>query len=194
MKAAQTMPNTWPSLYYFEIVTMSTFSSIYNFDKVKQLTSPQQDTHTQIRHPKTLSRNCLCNLLRCTSYVPSITDLLSLCFRGLHKFRFYLTHASNKPKFPDFLKTNPKEAHPTLSNESTSRQHKSSQVEQLGSSRELALFVYLGTAKLSCSPSSSTKLPSWLCALALVWTPRVTCVKHHVSWVCCAPSRIITLN
>jgi hypothetical protein len=32
----------------------------------------------------------------------------------------------------------------------------------------------------------------WLCALALIWTPRVTCAKRHVSWVCHVPWRTHT--
>jgi hypothetical protein len=43
--------------------------------------------------------------------------------------------------------------------------------------------------QISCQNSLSFL---WLCTLAFIWTPRVTCVKHHVSWVCHAPSRTHT--
>jgi hypothetical protein len=84
------------------------------------------------------------NLLRSTSDMPSTADFMSLHFHKLHRFWFCLKHASNRPAFQDFHKTNPIEARP--------REHKSSQVEKLGSLRELSLFICLRTAKLSCSP------------------------------------------
>jgi hypothetical protein len=72
---------------------------------------------------------------------------------------------SHMPPTDLCFQTSPKstqEKLPTLSTESTSRQHKSSHVERLGSLRELTLFVCLRTAELSCSPClpSSAKLPS----------------------------------
>jgi hypothetical protein len=116
---------------------MSTTDSIYNW--VESHNSPHL-TKTLIHKfvTKTLCRNHLRNLLLCTSDMPSTTDLLSLRFHRLHRFRFRLTHASNRPAFPDFPKISPKVGRSTLSTESTSRQHKSTHVELLGFLRELA--------------------------------------------------------
>jgi hypothetical protein len=47
--------------------------------------------------------------------------------------------------FQNSSKTIPKEAHPNFSIESTSRKQNSSHVEQLGSLREINLFVFLRT-------------------------------------------------
>jgi hypothetical protein len=81
------MPNTRLSLCYCKNnYNMSTTGSVYNFGRVKRLTSPHQDTHEQIHHHKTLCRNHLHNHLWCTSDVPSTTDLLSLHFHRLCLF------------------------------------------------------------------------------------------------------------
>jgi hypothetical protein len=86
---------------------MSTTGSVYNLGRVTRLASPHQDTHTQIRHTKTLCRNCLHNLLWCTSDVPSTTDLLSLLSQDFTDFGS-VSHMPPTDLFQDFPKTQPK--------------------------------------------------------------------------------------
>jgi hypothetical protein len=103
---------------------MSTINSVCNSTESK-LASPHQDTHTHICHQDSMLQPYP-QTPTVHLNVPSIADLLSLRFHILHKFWFFLTHASNRPMFPYFPKIGLKEDLPTLSTESTSRQHKSS--------------------------------------------------------------------
>jgi hypothetical protein len=80
--------------------------------------------------------------------MPLIADLLSLCFHRLQIFWFYLKHSSNRTTFPNIPKTIPREDHRTFSTKSSSRWNTSSQVEQLGSLRELTFFIYRRTIEI----------------------------------------------
>jgi hypothetical protein len=150
-----------------------------------RLTSPHQGTLIHRFVTKTLSRNILRNHLRCTSDVPSTADLLSLRFRKLHRFQFCLTHASNRPAFPDLPKTNPRESRSTLSIELSSRNHKS-HVEQLGSLRDLTLYVCLRTTDLFLISLSSKFV---FCVLSFLYKrPSVASLSPWVSRPFSSPS------
>jgi hypothetical protein len=106
-------------------------------------TDSHQDSPSQssLQPPLLRLRRTLNHRLNISSFLQN----LSLCFCRLHKYRFSLTNTFNIPPFPNFPKTIPRESFPNFSTESSSRQHKSSQVERLGSLREFLLFIYLRT-------------------------------------------------
>jgi hypothetical protein len=99
--------------------------------------------------------------------VSTFMHIPPLDFHILHRFQFFLTHASDRPAFPEFTKSNPREAHPTLSNKLSSRKHKLSQVEGLGSLREVVLFGCIKIIELYFFPCLANKLIPCLCVVVL---------------------------
>jgi hypothetical protein len=94
--------------------------------------------------------------------------------------------------FQNFPKIVPKGGRPTLSTESTSRQQKSSQVEQLGSLRELVpLHLSLSQNRRALLALVLVfKSPSLVVRpCSLIGISKVTIVNCRVLWGCCAPSQ-----
>jgi hypothetical protein len=116
---------------------MSTIGSVYNWQShMTHLTSPRH-SYTDSSHQDSLSQH-LSQLLWCTSNMPSTIDLSSLLYcKASH--RPMVLSPSMPPQTCD--KTSPKlsqkEGFPNSSHKITSRKHKSSHVERLGSLREL---------------------------------------------------------
>lgn len=132
------MPNTWPILCHCETVTTRSLPAPFTTGR-SQTTRPTSPRHSYTDSSPGLS---VATVSATTCRAPQA------CPRQQTSRLFVSAYFTNSgsashmpptdPCFPDFPKTNPREVRPTLSNESTSRQHKSSQVERLGSLRDLA--------------------------------------------------------
>ena len=154
---------------------MSPIGSVYNMGRVAQLTSPHQDTHTQIRHTKTLHRNNFrnpCNLpqkcvLLQTHYLFFETDFTKLTQT------FVLSHSMphidlclDFPKlslFAPLLTT----CLPCLHN---------------------SMFCYTLPQSLDLlSMPSFSFLPPWSCTLVLLYGLQMSLLKIVTSFGCVMP-------
>jgi hypothetical protein len=129
VQATQTMPNTRLSLCYCEnSYNMSTTGSVYNLAESND--SPHL-TKTLI-HRFITPRLSVATISTTSCGAPQTCPQPQTCCLFISTDFTDFSFTSHMPPtdlFPDFPKINPKEARPTLSTESTSRQHKSSHVE-----------------------------------------------------------------
>jgi hypothetical protein len=169
--ATQTVPNTRLSLIIEKLLQYEHYRLGLQLGRVTRLTSPHQDTHTQdsshqdssvitsfatsAEHPKHASTTDSSSLLYCkTSHRPTV----------LSPSMPPQTYDKTSPKLSQ------KEGHPNSVHRITSRKHKSSHVERLGSLRELAPL------HLSLPQNHRVDLAllvlqiflPWLCALVLL--------------------------
>jgi hypothetical protein len=150
---------------------MSTTGSVYNLGRVTRLTSPHQDSYKFITPIFTTSYSAPHTYTQPKLVVPSLSNFTKLIQTLI------LPHTCLNQTCVSRLPQNILMC-PTLGYLSS--------ILQLWLSSTLPQNFTSDLFSCSCSPKSSPSLV--VCPCALIGTPKVTNVKHHILWVCCTPS------